>query len=252
MSKPRLSPAMIKQELGDLPWMSLEQGGRLTDFIKTHELENILELGFYHGVSTCYLAAAIADKPDGHVVTIDKQKVRTLEPNIEQLLTRFDLLDKVDFHYEPSSYLWRLMKLLEQDPAPEFDLCYIDGAHQWATDGFAFFLVDRLLRPGGWVIFDDLDWTVASHPHSAEAVWAQGLSEEEKTTPQVRKIYELLVKTHPGYDQFRTEGGWGYARKSENVDEKLPLRTETVVKTVPATKEMLAQHLKRLKMTRKG
>ena len=252
MSKPRLSPAMIKQELGDLPWMSLEQGTRLTDFIKSYELENILELGFYHGVSTCYLVAAIADRPEGRVVTIDKQKVHTLEPNLEQLLTRFDLLGKVDFYYEPSSYLWRLMKLLEQDPTPKFDLCYIDGAHQWATDGFAFFLVDRLLKPGGWIIFDDLDWTVASHSHSAEATWAQGLSEEEKTTPQVRKIYELLVKTHPGYDQFRTEGGWGYARKAENMGEISPLRTETVVKMVPVSREMLAQHLKRLKKIREG
>ncbi|GEM_PF-5792969 len=43
MSNRRLSPAMIKQELGDLPWMSLVQGSRLTDFIKTHELEKILQ-----------------------------------------------------------------------------------------------------------------------------------------------------------------------------------------------------------------
>ena len=37
------------------------------------------------------------------------------------------------------------MKMLEDDPEPRFDFCYIDGVHNWADDGFAFFLIDRLL-----------------------------------------------------------------------------------------------------------
>ena len=29
----------------------------------------------------------------------------------------------------------------------------IDGPKHWITDGFAFFLVDKLLKEGGWIVF---------------------------------------------------------------------------------------------------
>jgi hypothetical protein len=29
----------------------------------------------------------------------------------------------------------------------------------WDTDGPSLFLVDRLLRPGGWIVFDDIEWS---------------------------------------------------------------------------------------------
>ena len=39
MNESRPSPKLIRQELGDLPWMSLEQGIRLTDFVRLEQLE---------------------------------------------------------------------------------------------------------------------------------------------------------------------------------------------------------------------
>ena len=51
------------------------------------------------------------------------------------------------------------MKMLAQYPSPKFDFCYIDGGHNWSDTGFAFFLVDRLLKSNGIIVFDDLDWT---------------------------------------------------------------------------------------------
>ena len=55
-----------------------------------------------------------------------------------------------------------LMRAIEA--GHKYDFCFIDGAHTWDTDGFAFCLVDRMLRPGGWIIFDDLNWTHAHSP----------------------------------------------------------------------------------------
>jgi hypothetical protein len=51
------------------------------------------------------------------------------------------------------------MKLLEVHADPIYDFCYIDGGHSWDVSGFGFFLVEKLVRPGGWLLFDDLDWT---------------------------------------------------------------------------------------------
>ncbi len=113
-----------------------------------------------------------------------------------------------------SSYTWELMRLLEQDPLPRFDFAYIDGGHTWDVSGFGFLLVDRLLAPGGWVLFDDLDWTLGGSPSMRKTDWVKALPEEERTTPQVRKVFEVLVRTHPDYIDVHEHGGWCWARKS--------------------------------------
>ncbi len=229
-----MSPEAVKEVVGDLPWMSLPQARTMTAFIREHRLQEILELGFYSGVSTCYLAAAIEDLSSGAVTTIDLEKARAHRPNIEELLEKTGLRQRVRIFYEPSSYTWRLMRFLEEDPAPRFDFCYLDGAHQWAVDGFAFFLVDRLLRPGGWIVFDDLDWNVADCPVNRDSEWARRLPPEERNTAQIRKVYELLVKTHPSYTEFRVEAGMAYARKRPAaVWEPKAIQREVEVKWVP-------------------
>jgi predicted O-methyltransferase YrrM len=198
----------VKQVVEDLPYMSLKKAQVMEDFIHKHSISNILELGFFHGVSTCYMAAALEEVDQGSIVSIDLHSAQKRQPNIEELLEKCGYLETVEFYYEPVSYNWRLMKLIEAQERT-FDLCYLDGGHDWYNTGLAFFLVDKLLRPGGWIIFDDLDWTM----EHIEAQWALRKPEEERITPQVRKVWELLVKTHPQYSNFYEQGGWGYAQK---------------------------------------
>jgi hypothetical protein len=64
----------------------------------------------------------------------------------------------------PATSAWRLMEMLERDPRPTFDLCYFDGAHNWDTDGFTFFLVDKLLNEGALLILDDMNRSYAKSP----------------------------------------------------------------------------------------
>jgi predicted O-methyltransferase YrrM len=203
----------VAEIVGDTPHMTPVQGERISSFILENRITDILELGFRHGVSTVYMATALARAGKGRIVTVDLQAARHNKPNIEELLSRAGERDRVDVFYEPTSYTWRLMRLLEQDSTPRFDLCYLDGAHDWFVDGFAFFLVDRLLRPNGWIIFDDLNWTYDGSPALGHTDKVQQMPEDERTTPQVRRVYDLLVKTHPNYHNFRDEGDWAFAQK---------------------------------------
>lgn len=198
----------VKQVVEDLPYMTLKKAQVMQDFIHKHNLSSILELGFYHGVSTCYMAAALESVHQGSIVSIDLHSAQKRQPNIEELLEKCGYLDRVEFYYEPVSYNWRLMKLIEAQEKT-FDLCYLDGGHDWYNTGLAFFLVDKLMQPGGWIIFDDLDWTM----EHINAPWALRKPEEERITPQVRKVWELLVKSHPDYGNFFEQGGWGFAQK---------------------------------------
>jgi predicted O-methyltransferase YrrM len=210
----------VRRQFGELPYMTYLQACRLRDFLTKHSLKNCLELGFFHGLSSAYIAAALAANGGGHLTTVDLLSVRRKSPNIEDLLRQLSLTTTVTVVYEPRSYTWRLMKLIARGDLERFDFCYIDGGHSWDVSGFGFFLVEKLLRPGGWVLFDDLNWTSgvdADRYRRAQQPlpgWLARQTEEELHTEQVRKVWELLVKQHPGFDQFYEEGEWGFARKS--------------------------------------
>ncbi|MGI9510294.1 MAG: class I SAM-dependent methyltransferase [Geminicoccaceae bacterium] len=202
-----LTPDAIHRHVANLPFMRLKQAKELVAFLHREKLTKVLELGFYHGVSSCYFAAAMKAVGGDPIVTIDLLSAKQRSPNIEELLDRCGLLDHAEFLYETTSYNWRLMEFIET--GRKFDFCYIDGGHDWYNTGFAFFLVDKLIEPGGWILFDDLDWTM-EHLNMSGIVTR---SLKERRTPQVRKVWELLVQQHPSYGNFREQDRWGFAQK---------------------------------------
>lgn len=215
-----MTPEEVKARIGSIPYMTLREGERITEFIRQHNLKDVLELGFCYGTSTCYLAAAV-DSMGGTLTTVDHVRSRALRPDINDLLRMCDLETPVEIYFEPTSYTWRLMRFIED--AGRFDLCFVDGAHDWFTDGFAFFLVDKLLKPGGWIIFDDISWSFNISPSHRSLT--KDMPEDERTTPQIERVWELLVKPHPSYSNFMVRDGWAYAQK---VNEYREWKTETV------------------------
>lgn len=96
------------------------------------------------------------------------------------------------------------MKLLQQHTGPIFDYVFIDGAHTWNVDGLTFFLVDLLLRPGGYVDFDDYSWSLANSPSLRPSVFpltAELYTSEQISVAQVSLIVDLLVKPNPRYQE---------------------------------------------------
>jgi len=205
-------PDEIFARLGKLPYMRLDQGRMFYDFIIANRLHTGLELGFCHGVSTAYLAGAIQDLGSGSLTTIDLTTAQGRQPNIDWVLKVTDLSYLVQTYYEPRSFNWRLMKMLEEDRHESFDFCYIDGGHTWYETGFAFCLVERLLKPGGWVVFDDLHYTFRDSKNR-EKPFVKRMTEEEQTTPQVERVFELLVESDPFFGSFRRLGRFGFAQK---------------------------------------
>ncbi len=203
----------IHNRVDGIPHMTKGQAQTITNFIMENQFQNILELGFRHGVSSCYMAGALDELGTGTITTVDLVSAQNANPNIETLLNELGLQDFVTVYFEQTSYTWRLMKMIEEDSSPRFDFCYLDGAHSWFVDGFTFFLIERLLLPGGWIIFDDLDWTYGSSPSLKNTARVKAMPRDEIDTAQVRKVYELLVKTHPSFHNFLEKGQWGFAQK---------------------------------------
>lgn len=219
----------IADVVAGIPWMTREQAFHISAIIAAHKPANILELGFKHGVSTCYMAGALHETGGGHITSIDLLSAKALTPNADTLLARTGLQQFATVYYEQTSYTWRLMEMLERTPRPMFDLCYLDGAHNWDTDGFAFFLVDKLLNEGALLILDDLDWSYAKSPTLQDEPWVQSMPRHQYEMPQVRKVFDLLVSEHPGYGEFKTDHGWGFARKLSGAPASQQARVVTEV-----------------------
>lgn len=100
------------------------------------------------------------------------------------------------------SYNWALGKLvLQHNATPLFDYCFLDGAHTFAVDALNFFLCDRLLKPGGYMDFDDYHWKLRSsslRPEKVPEILLQ-YTEEQIAAQQVKMIVDGLVKTDPRY-----------------------------------------------------
>src|SRR5687768_13338015 len=113
--------------------MKLRQAKWIADIIRSTGFKTILEIGFFHGVSTCYLAAAIAPL-GGHVTAIDIPFSSNLQPPAEDLLRTCGLQKFVTLEREPTGAAWHLMKLIASKR--QFDLCFIDDNHRWSVTGF--------------------------------------------------------------------------------------------------------------------
>lgn len=234
----------VVEKVKGLRWLSKSQGKTLYDLVYNNKIQNVLELGFFHGVSAMYIAAALQEKQKGGLITtIDKYNAKELHPNIDDLSSHAGLSEFIKPIYAHDCYTWELLRLIDSQPRPSFDLVFIDGAHLWKTDGFAFFLCDKLLSEDGYLIFDDIGWSMAKNADPNSKEWTKNYSDEEQSTNQLSKVFELLVKEHPSYGEFRVEDGWAFARKIKS-NTKTNVKESIKVKTVILTQEMLKKRLK--------
>ncbi len=102
------------------------------------------------------------------------------------------------------SYNWSLIKLIEENQnEPIFDYCFLDGAHTVAIDALNFFLVDRLLKVGGYLDFDDYNWKLRGSsldPTLIPEINDQ-YTDEQIDSKQVKMIIDILVKPDPRYEE---------------------------------------------------
>lgn len=221
-----------------IPYMPEHLGRRVYDHVRRTQPGHALELGTAHGVSAAYIAAALEANDSGHLVTVDHAGSH-FDPSPEQVLERAGLAHRVTIVHQHSSYNWFLKEQVEQrsdrhgNCAPIYEFCYLDGSHNFDVDGLAVVLVEKLLRPGGWLLMDDLDWTYEQNPWFAPELGPDGnarplgpLSDRQRTAPQIRPVFDLIVKQHPSFTQLAVEDEWyGWAQKLPDAPRRYSIRS---------------------------
>lgn len=206
----------VTKRWGELRFMDEPRAALLRDLIVEEGATDLLEIGFWKGKSTAYFAAILEDLGRGRVVTIDREAVRNKQPNVNVVLADLGLRHRATPVFADRSHTWELCKMLEDGNGPRFDLCYFDGGHTWDVTGFGILLVDMLLRPGGMLIVDDLNWTIEKslERNPKDAPHYKGFSADERAARTVELAWRHIVP-YLGYVDVRVEPrfNWGIARK---------------------------------------
>jgi predicted O-methyltransferase YrrM len=201
----------ITQKYEKLNYMNHKQALYLRDLILSKNLQNLCELGHYHGKSSAYLASILSERGSGKLTTYDLLAT-VVKPGINDLLSEFNLQQYVDIIISREGYIWDLAKRIQNNPENKFDFCYIDGGHTFESTGLGFVLVNILMKPGGYIVFDDVKWTINNSPVLFN--FYKNLSDEQKNANGVEMVCDLIIPHH-GYEliENNTELNWAVFKK---------------------------------------
>jgi predicted O-methyltransferase YrrM len=135
------------------------EGKFIQDVIRDLKPKCSIEIGCAYGVSSLFICEALADVGAERHIIIDPYQLgsghRGPDSGYEGIgllnLKRAGLDRIVDFHAELSFRC--LPRLLEQGVMVDF--AFVDGMHTFDYAFVDFFFLDKMLRPGGVIIFDD-------------------------------------------------------------------------------------------------
>ena len=164
----------------DFPSLSVHmyeaEGALLAEVVRLVDPWISLEIGMAYGISTLHVCEALSGlgHPARHIVMDPFQSTQWRGIGLKNLARAgFDRL--IEF-YETRSELV-LPALLEKGTTIDFAL--IDGWHTFDQVMVEFYFIDRLLKVGGVVVFDDAD------------------------RPSVNRVIRYALN-YPGYEAFRT------------------------------------------------
>ncbi len=140
----------------------------------------IAEIGIGMGATTLHIAKFLENKGELHIFDFNE----TVVP-IKKMLEK-EGFSNIHIHgssYQKlDSYNWNLLFLLKNMEEPMFDYVFLDGAHSFPVDGLAFFLIDMLLKKGGYIDFDDYTWTHADHIINTAGEYSDEETDETETS----------------------------------------------------------------------
>ncbi len=132
-----------------------EEGAFLQGVLEKTPGTDSLEIGLAYGVSTLFFCDVLAKRPGARHVVVDPMQNSDEWKGIGlKNLERAGFKDLIEFHEAPAHLA--LPELEKQ--GRRFDFAFIDGWHTFDYALVDFFLVDKLLKVGGVVAFDDVDF----------------------------------------------------------------------------------------------
>jgi hypothetical protein len=194
----------------------LDHGRTLYEFVVANNLSVGLEIGFCPGIPTVYLAGAIDALGAGMLTSVFQKDHSREGYDVRGALMRTGLDRLVTVYEGPGSYSWRLMTMLREGHFEQYDFCMISGGHTWSEVGFACCLAERMLKPRGWMLLDNIDFSFRES-RLKNRKWVRIKQEDEQTTCQVQRVSELLLRQNPLFGTFLRRGSLALAQKRSSI-----------------------------------
>ncbi len=161
------------------------------------ELPNIERLEFMQQLGVEYTGADFKSVCDNHARELRQHGIAAhpicLVPN------------------KAGTYAWTLFEMLSQGRT--FDVIYLDGHHTFYVDLPAVFEAHLLLRPGGYLLIDDIQWTLTfleSNLFHRYHEWRfyrkmydfSQYEDYQKDLPHIKMIVEEILVSRLGYTKL--------------------------------------------------
>jgi predicted O-methyltransferase YrrM len=138
---------------------------------------------------------------------------------VEQLVEDLNSLDVAQgLHIIPhgngrqkfNSYAWTLATMAaarrrEGVSLELFDFVYLDGAHAFHLDASSCLVLKEMIKPGGYLVFDDMYWTFNSSPvmnPQKKPSIRDDYSDEQLSIPHVELVVNLFMRTDDRFEQI--------------------------------------------------
>ncbi len=177
---------------------------------RTERPNVVVEIGMANGASTLAILTALEENGAGRLLSVDPYQRRTwLGAGVDRvdasgLAHRHELIEEPDYLALP--------ELLRAGTT--VDLAYVDGWHTFDYTLLDFFYLDRMLRVGGVVGFNDCHYPAVDKVLSFVVGHRRYASEDVglKRRPAVRRRWRLPLGRLTGH---RLDGADQYFRKLE-------------------------------------
>jgi predicted O-methyltransferase YrrM len=163
---PKLTPAYISDVLGlhderarrvaeITGGISRDEADMLGAVVREVKPIHSLEVGLGYGFSAIAICdAADQDAPGRRHIVIDPHQTKYWSGTGLKNLSDAGYEPCIDFYEQPS---YHCLPELEQK-GTQIDFAFVDGWHTFDYAFVDFFYIDKMLRDGGVIAFDDADW----------------------------------------------------------------------------------------------
>jgi predicted O-methyltransferase YrrM len=132
--------------------MPKDEGEMLYKIVCKERPRTTLEVGMAFGLSTMFICQALFENEGRRHIVMDPNQEQAYDSIGLLNITRSGFDELVEFHQESSH---RVLPRLES-AGTVLDFAFVDGVHLFDFTLVEFFYIDRMLRPGGLIVFDDL------------------------------------------------------------------------------------------------
>ena len=156
---------------------------------------NLAEIGVDRGATTKEIMKLLTEEDQYDLFDVENCKFFAESK-------KFNCKGKLIIHKNTTkiydSYSWEIAKIIIENRTKSevslWDAVYIDGAHVFHVDAATTALVKENIKKGGYIVFDDMEWTLKSSPTCNTEFNKSAFTEEQMETPHVKLIVDALMK----------------------------------------------------------